>query len=83
MSNVDLKETEYATPRILMRNKINIQPFFPSFSRVPQEVVKFQERYDTISRLLDENPSILETVHADLSRPCSATGRQSTFSSEQ
>ena len=83
MSSNNLNETEHSNPRILMRNKINIQPFFPSFSRVPQEVVKFQERYNTINRLLDDSPSILEVVHADLSRPCSATGRQSTFSSEQ
>jgi IS5 family transposase len=66
-----------------MRTKITIQPCFPLFSRVPQEVKQFQQRYNRIDRILDENPGILEAVHADLSRPCSATGRQSTFSSEQ
>ena len=66
-----------------MRNKINIQPCFPFYSRVPKEVIKFQERYNHIDRILDENPEILQMVHTDLCRPCSSTGRQSTFSSEQ
>lgn len=66
-----------------MRNKINIQPCFPLFFRVPKEVVEFQKRYNRIDHILNENPEILELVHADLCRPCSATGRQSTFSSEQ
>jgi IS5 family transposase len=66
-----------------MRNKINIQPCFPFYSRVPKEVVDFQKRYDRIDHLLDENPAILEAIHADLARPCSEAGRQSTFSSEQ
>jgi IS5 family transposase len=66
-----------------MRNKINIQPSFPLYSRVPKEVLEFQKKYDTVSTLLDDNPGILEVVHADLCKPCSDAGRQSTFSSEQ
>jgi IS5 family transposase len=66
-----------------MRNKIHIQPCISFPSRVPQVVIQFQERYNRISQLFDENLIILEAVHADLSKPCSAAGRQSTFSSEQ
>jgi hypothetical protein len=79
--NFDEKSRE--PPRIPMRNKIHIQPCISFPSRVPQIVVQFQERYNRIGQILDENPAILEAVHADLSKPCSATGRQSTFSSEQ
>jgi len=66
-----------------MRNKINAQPCFPFCSRVPSIVAQYQKRYEKISNILDENCAILEALHADLSRPCSETGRQSTFSSEQ
>jgi IS5 family transposase len=66
-----------------MRNKIHIQPSFPLWSRVPKEVREYRERYERISTILDDNPAILEALHADISAPCSAVGRQSTFSSEQ
>jgi IS5 family transposase len=66
-----------------MRNKINIQPSFPLCSREPKEVREYHERYERISAILDENPLILDALHADLSIPCSAAGRPSTFSSEQ
>ena len=83
MSSDKTGNTNQGIPRIPMRNKINIRPCFPFCSRVPKEVIKFQERYNHIDCILDENPKILEVVHSDLCRPCSATGRQSTFSSEQ
>lgn len=83
MSSNEFNETRHDNPRIPMRNKINIQPSFALFSRVPQEVKQFRERYNRIDQILDENPDILTVVHADLARPCSASGRQSTFSSEQ
>ena len=83
MSNNISDGIRHDTPRIPMRNKIHLQPCISFPSRVPQVVVQFQERYNRIDRILDENPAILEAVHADLSRPCSAAGRQSTFSSEQ
>lgn len=70
-------------PRIPMRIKINIQPSFPLYCRVPKEVLNFQKRYEAISLLLDDNLPILEAIHADLCKPCSPVGRQSTFSSEQ
>lgn len=66
-----------------MRNKVDLRPRFPFCSRVPKEVVEYQKRYERIGLVLDESPAILEAVHGDLSRSCSATGRQSTFSSEQ
>lgn len=83
MSSSNSNDTRHNNPRIPMRNKIHIQPCIPFPSRLPQVVVKFQERYNRIDHLLDENPAILKAIHADLSRPCSETGRQSTFSSEQ
>ena len=83
MSSNTINNTKQDTERIPMRNKINIKPCFPFCSRVPKEVIKFQERYNHIDRILDENPEILEGVHTDLCHPCSSTGRQSTFSSEQ
>jgi IS5 family transposase len=83
MSRFISDDTRHDTPRIPMRTKIHIQPCFPSFSRVPKIVVDFQKRYERISQLLDETPGILDAVHGDLCRPCSTTGRQSTFSSEQ
>jgi IS5 family transposase len=66
-----------------MRNKINIQPRFPLWSKVPKEVRDYRDRYDRISKILDDNPEVLTTVHADLCAPCSPSGRQSTYSSEQ
>jgi len=66
-----------------MRHKIHSQPCISFPSRLPQIVVQFQERYNRISDMLDENIGILEAVHADLSRVCSEAGRQGTFSSEQ
>jgi IS5 family transposase len=77
------KDLQHNKPRLPMRNKINIQPCFPFWSKVPKEVRDYHERYNRINTILDENPAILEAVHIDLSRPCSETGRQSTFSSEQ
>lgn len=66
-----------------MRNKINIRPSFPLWSKIPKEVRDYRERYDRISKILDDNPEVLETVHGDLAAPCSPSGRQSTYSSEQ
>jgi IS5 family transposase len=66
-----------------MRHKIHLQPCISFPSRLPQIVVQFQERYNRISGILDENISILEAVHTDLSRLCSPAGRQATYSSEQ
>jgi transposase, IS5 family len=77
------ENTGHYNPRIPMRNKINIQPSFPLWSKVPKEVRDFRERYHRIDKIIDDNPGILETIHADFSRPCSPTGRQSTYSSEQ
>lgn len=81
-SNTSDSTRQYAA-RVPMRNKIHIQPCISFPSRVPQVVVQFQERYNRIGHILDETPAILEAVHADLCKPCSETGRQSTFSSEQ
>lgn len=83
MSSNSSNEASRNTPRIPMRNKIHLQPCISFPSRLPQVVVQFQERYNRISAILDENPAILEAVHADLSRSCSEAGRQSTYSSEQ
>lgn len=83
MSSNSSDDASHNSPRIPMRNKIHIQPCISFPSRVPQIVVQFQERYNRIDHLLDENSAILEAVHADLSKSCSTTGRQSTFSSEQ
>ena len=67
-----------------MRTKINIQPTFPLIGNaIPQEYARFKRQYDTIDRLLDDNPGIIDAVHADLIRICSDDGRKSTFSSEQ
>lgn len=67
-----------------MRLKIASEPCFPFvFRRPPQEYVKFQERYNSIDKVLEDNQSILETVHDDLAACCSGEGRESDFSSEQ
>jgi IS5 family transposase len=67
-----------------MRTKINIQPSFPLVcDKLPKEVAQFQERYNRIDSLLDENPAILNAVHRDLRRLGADSGRKSTFSSEQ
>jgi len=83
MSSNSSDTTTQNISRIPMRNKIHIQPCISFPSRVPQIVVQFQERYNKIDRILDENLDILQTFHADLCKSCSAAGRQSTFSSEQ
>jgi len=62
-----------------MRNKINIQPCFPLFFRVPKEVVEFQKRYNRIDHILNENPEILELVHADLRQGVSPLSAASNF----
>ena len=77
------ENTGHDIPRIPMRNKIHIQPCFPLWSHEPKEVRDYQDKYNRISQILDDNPGVLEAVHADLSSPCSPSGRQSTFSSEQ
>ena len=59
------KNNSQHTPQIPMRTKINIQPCFPLFFRIPKEVVQFRMRYDRISAILDENMDILEAVHAE------------------
>jgi len=67
-----------------MRTKINIQPSFPLIcNAIPQEYAHFQNRYNTIDRVLDDNPGIINAVHADLAKICSDDGRETTFSSEQ
>ena len=66
-----------------MRNKINLQPSFPLYSRVPNEVLKYREQYNRIETILDDNPAILDTLHKDLEACCSGGGRKSTYSTEQ
>jgi IS5 family transposase len=70
-------------PRIPMRNKIHCQTRLPLWGRLPKVVKDYHAKYERISGILDDNPGILEAVHADLSNPCSPSGRQSTYSSEQ
>lgn len=82
MTSID-KNTSHNNPGIPMRSKIILQPSFPLWSRVPKEVRDYRERYERISRILDDNPEVLEALHTDLSAPCSPAGRQSTYSSEQ
>ena len=67
-----------------MRTKITIQPSFPLIGyAIPQEYARFQQQYNCIDRLLDDNPGIIDAVHRDLIKICSDEGRESTFSSEQ
>lgn len=67
-----------------MRTKINTQPSFPLIcNAIPQEYARFQQQYNAIDRLIDENPGIINAVHCDLTKICSDDGRESTFSSEQ
>lgn len=66
-----------------MRNKIHCQTQLPLWGHPPKEVRDYRAKYDRISGILDDNPCILEAVHEDLSRLCSPSGRQSTYSSEQ
>lgn len=67
-----------------MRTKIAFQPSFPFvLGKPPKIYVEFQEKYNRIDRVLDENPAALEAFHADVARHCSDEGRDSTFSSEQ
>lgn len=67
-----------------MRTKIIIQPSFPLIGHtIPQEYARFQQQYNRIDRLLDDNPAIIDAVHGDLIKTCSDDGRESTFSSEQ
>ena len=46
-------------------------------------VREYQNKYDSISAVLDSNPSILDAVHEDLKNWGAAGGRNSTYSSEQ
>lgn len=66
-----------------MRPKIHLQPCISFPSRIPQVVIQFQDRYNRISGILDQNIGVLEAVHTDLCRICSKDGRQGAFSSEQ
>ncbi len=70
-------------PRIPMRNKIHCQTRLPLWGRLPKVVKDYHAKYDQISGILDDNPGIFDAVHADLSRPCSPSGQQSPYSSEQ
>ena len=77
-------KSHYHNPRIPLRTKIHIQPSFPLMCRTfPQEYARFQQQYNTIDRLIDDNPGIIDAVHDDLIKICSNDGRESTFSSEQ
>ena len=59
-----------------MRTKRNTQPEFdfqPSNLKITNE---YYERYETISRILDENPEIVDRVHRDLKKALKSTRRR-------
>ena len=65
-----------------MRCKVNLQEaldFEPSNLKVTNE---YYRRYETISRLLDETPAILDRIHRDLDllRTAYKLGRRKTES---
>src|SRR5687768_11391861 len=68
-----------------MRVKVDSQRYFnwtPSSNA--KIVLAYEEKYNGVSRILDENPAILDAIDKDLrklSRPGRA-GRRATFTSE-
>jgi IS5 family transposase len=68
-----------------MRMKIDQAPTFPLLidDGELKIVREYQNKYDSISAVLDSNPSILDAVHEDLKNWGAAGGRNSTYSSEQ
>lgn len=68
-----------------MRVKIDPEPTFPLlFDDGELKIVNdYQQKYDSISTVLDLNPAVLDAIHEDIKDWGSAGGRDSTYSSEQ
>ncbi len=67
-----------------MRQKITICPSFSATIPCVQSIVsEYHAKYNKISVILDKNPSILDSFHADLATFGSSGGRECSFSSEQ
>ena len=67
-----------------MRLKIQVKPFFLfNVSEEQSVVLNYREKYNQIDLLLQTNPGILDTFHADLKDYGSEDGRDSHYSSEQ
>lgn len=69
---------------IPVRKIIDYEPcFFFNLHKNSKLVKEYQEKYNAIDALLDEQPSILKHIHSDLKRLGTNTGRGSSISSEQ
>lgn len=67
-----------------VRKIIDFQPcFFFNLHKRSTIVKEYQEKYNAIDLLLDEQPSILSYIHSDLKRLGTDHGRGSTISTEQ
>lgn len=67
-----------------MREKFNVQSCFTFVLSKSLKIVKdYQEKYNRIDRILQENPRILNTVHKDFLCLGVESGRKADFTSEQ
>lgn len=67
-----------------MRKIVQTRPSFFVNTTCDQKIVaEYRAKYGSIDRFLDENPEILDAVHADLRKVGSRRGRGAIFSSEQ
>ncbi len=67
-----------------MRKKIDIQQSFMFNNSVSglKVITEYQEKYTRMDSILEENPKILNLVHADLQKFSTGKGRGSVFTSE-
>jgi IS5 family transposase len=68
----------------MRRKKEAVLPFEWNNDHLPKTVREYREKYKRISRILDENPEILDVVHGDLKKLSRGgrEGREADFTSE-
>lgn len=68
----------------MRRKKEAVLPFEWNNDRLPKTVREYREKYKRISRILDENPEILDQIHRDLRKLSQGGryGREADFTSE-
>ena len=68
----------------MRRKKEAVLPFVWNNDHLPKTVRQYREKYKGISRVLDENPEILDLVHRDLKKLSQGGrhGREADFTSE-
>lgn len=69
-----------------MRTKSNKQQYFDFAYESKLKIVnEYREKYNLLSKLLDENPQLVSLVHQDLTKMLTQSdkGRKSGYTSEQ